>query len=59
MAFRYGGGEALYLSSDLQRCHRDLDAAAQHLFVSDAVYENLGKFALGLPDVVDMTGDVR
>ena len=59
MAFRYGGGEALYLSSDLQRCHRDMDAAAQHLFVSDAVYENLGKFALGLPDAMDMTGDVR
>ena len=59
MAFRYGGGEALYMSGELQRCHRDMDAAAQHLFVSDVVYENLGKFALGLPDVVDMTGDVR
>lgn len=59
LAFRYGGGEALYLSGELQRCHRDMDAAAQHLFVSDLVYENLGKFALGLPDAVDMTGDVR
>ncbi len=59
MAFRYGGGEALYMGGELQRCHRDMDAAAQHIFVSDVVYENLGKFALGLPDVVDMTGDVR
>ena len=59
LAFRYGGGEALYLSSDLQRCHRDIDAAAQHLFVGDSVDENLGKFALGHPDVADVTGDVR
>lgn len=59
MAFKYGGGEALFMNSELQRCHRDMDAAAQHLFVNDTVYENLGKFALGMPDAVDMTGDVR
>ena len=59
LAFRYGGGEALYDSSDLQRCLRDMNAAAQHFFVSDTVYENLGMFVLGLPDAVDLSGDVR
>ena len=33
--FRYGGGEALFQSSVLQRCLRDINAAAQHQMVSE------------------------
>ncbi|PKB82814.1 MAG: hypothetical protein BZY88_03655 [SAR202 cluster bacterium Io17-Chloro-G9] len=53
-AFRYGGGTALYQSHVLQRCLRDINAAAQHNMVSDTAYENHGKFALGLPDADPM-----
>ena len=49
-AFRYGGGSALFTSSVLQQCLRDLNAAAQHQMVSDTAYENHGQFLLGLPD---------
>ena len=49
-AFRYGGGEALFQSSILQQCLRDINAAAQHQMVSDTAYENHGQFLLGLPD---------
>ncbi len=49
-AFRYAGGAALFDSSILQRCLRDINAAAQHQMVSDAAYENHGQFMLGLPD---------
>ena len=53
-AFRYGGGRALYNSSVLQRCMRDLNAAAQHFMVSDSSYENHGQFMLGMPDIDPM-----
>jgi len=52
--FRYSGGTALYVTSVLQRCLRDINAAAQHLMVSDAAYENYGQFLLGLPDADPM-----
>jgi alkylation response protein AidB-like acyl-CoA dehydrogenase len=53
-AFRAGGGSALYESSILPRCLRDINAAAQHLMVSEVTYEHYGKMALGLPDVDPM-----
>jgi indole-3-acetate monooxygenase len=53
-AFRYSGGTALYATSVLQRCLRDINAAAQHLMVSDAAYENYGQCLLGLPDADPM-----
>ena len=53
-AFRYGGGRALYNTSLLQRCLRDLDAAAQHLMVSDSSYENHGQFMLGMSGIDPM-----
>ena len=53
-AFRYGGGRALYNTSVLQRCLRDLDAAAQHLMVSDSSYENHGQFMLGVSGIDPM-----
>ncbi len=49
-AFRFGGGAALFESSALQLCLRDINAGAQHQMVSDAAYENHGQFMLGLPD---------
>lgn len=49
-AFRYGGGAALFTTSILQQCLRDIHAAAQHQMVSDTAYENHGQFLLGLPD---------
>jgi alkylation response protein AidB-like acyl-CoA dehydrogenase len=52
--FRYSGGAALYLTGVLQRCLRDINAAAQHLMVSEAAYENYGQFLLGLPDADPM-----
>lgn len=45
-AFRYGGGEAVYGSNDLQRCWRDLNTAAQHFRVSESSHENHGRFLL-------------
>ncbi|PKB78867.1 MAG: hypothetical protein BZY88_16220 [SAR202 cluster bacterium Io17-Chloro-G9] len=48
-AFRFGGGSAMYTSHVLQKCLRDINAAAQHQMVSDRAYENYGQFALGFP----------
>jgi alkylation response protein AidB-like acyl-CoA dehydrogenase len=48
-AFRYAGGSALYDTSLLQRCLRDLQSGAQHFMVSDSAYEGFGQFLLGLP----------
>ena len=53
-AFRFGGGRALQNSNILQRCLRDINAAAQHLMVNDSTYENHGQFILGLPDADPM-----
>ena len=53
-AFRYGGGEALFATSILQQCLRDINAAAQHQMVSDTAYENHGQFLLGLPEARPM-----
>jgi len=53
-AFRSGGGTALYHTNLLQRCLRDINAAAQHALVSDIAYENHGQFALGLPEATPM-----
>ena len=53
-AFRYAGGRALFLSHALQRCWRDMNAAAQHFVVSDVAYENHGQFLLGVPGAEPM-----
>jgi indole-3-acetate monooxygenase len=50
LAFRYGGGEANYLSSRLQRCLRDVNGAAQHQLVSNDAYEEHAQGLLGLRD---------
>ena len=48
-AFRYAGGRALFRSHALQRCWRDMNAAAQHFVVSDVAYEHHGQFLLNIP----------
>ena len=53
-AFRYGGGGAIYNDRVLQRCMRDINAAAQHFMVNTSAYDNLGQFRLGMPNVNPM-----
>lgn len=42
------GGTALFSSSPLQRCLRDVHAITQHFFVAPASYEMIGKVLLGV-----------
>ena len=53
-AFRYAGGSAIYRSNILQRCLRNINAAAQHFMVSDTALENYGTTLLQIPDVSPM-----
>jgi len=53
-AFRYGAGSAIHLNNILQRCLRDLQVEAAHLFVSDSNYEMYGRCLLGVQDVDPM-----
>ncbi|MSQ05658.1 MAG: hypothetical protein EXR54_04630 [Dehalococcoidia bacterium] len=48
LAYRYGGGEANYLTSILQRCLRDINGAAQHQLVNNDAYEEHAQGLLGL-----------
>jgi alkylation response protein AidB-like acyl-CoA dehydrogenase len=48
LAYRYGGGEANYLTSILQRCMRDINGAAQHQLVNNDAYEEHAQGLLGL-----------
>ncbi len=54
LAFRYGGASSVYSSAVLQRCFRDINAAAQHRVVRKSSHENYGQFLLGLPDANPM-----
>ncbi|HWY24937.1 MAG TPA: hypothetical protein VNX47_08450, partial [Nevskia sp.] len=49
-----GGGSAVFESSPLQRCLRDVHVATQHMMVSESVYELTGRLLLGLPTQVSM-----
>jgi alkylation response protein AidB-like acyl-CoA dehydrogenase len=53
-SYRYAGGSALYRPGVLQRCLRDINAAAQHFMVSSSAYENYGAALLDLPDINPM-----
>lgn len=46
IAFKYGGGGALYLDSKLQKCYRDVAATGQHMMVNMSSYENYANFLL-------------
>ena len=53
-AFRYAGGSAIHRSDILQRCLRNINAAAQHFMVSDTSLENYGAALLGVDGVKPM-----
>ena len=53
-AFRYAGGSAIHRSNILQRCLRNINAAAQHFMVSDTALENYGATLLDLSEVSPM-----
>jgi alkylation response protein AidB-like acyl-CoA dehydrogenase len=46
--YETAGGSAIFTSSPLQRCFRDVHTITQHLFVAPATYEMLGKILLGV-----------
>ena len=43
------GGSAVYASSPLQRRHRDVHVATQHMLVGPATWELAGRITLGVP----------
>lgn len=43
-----GGGTAVYATSPLQRCFRDVHVVTQHLMVAPATYELTGRLLLGV-----------
>ena len=53
-AFRYSGASSIFEKSEMQRCLRDINVAAQHLMVSEVAYELLGQTHLGYTDVAPM-----
>ena len=54
IAFRYAGGSAIHRGNILQRCLRNVNAAAQHFMVSDSALENYGATLLDIPEVKPM-----
>jgi indole-3-acetate monooxygenase len=48
IAYDVGGGTSVYESCPLQRCFRDVHAAAQHVQVQSANFETGGRVMLGL-----------
>ncbi len=49
LCFHAGGGSAVYESSPLQRCFRDVHTALAHILVSDRNAVSYARVALGLP----------
>ncbi len=47
LMYTAGGGEAIYRSSPLQRCFRDVSVATQHAMVAPRTLEALGAISLG------------
>jgi alkylation response protein AidB-like acyl-CoA dehydrogenase len=48
LAYHAAGGSAVFTSSPLQRCFRDVHTATQHLMVQPRVLETAGKVLLGV-----------
>ena len=48
LAYNAGGGTAVYATSPLQRCFRDVHVATQHAMVASATWELAGRILLGL-----------
>jgi alkylation response protein AidB-like acyl-CoA dehydrogenase len=49
LVYHAGGGTAVYASSPLQRCFRDVHVATQHIMVAQPIFEVFGRAVLGLP----------
>jgi alkylation response protein AidB-like acyl-CoA dehydrogenase len=49
LVYHAGGGTAVYSSSPLQRCFRDVHVATQHIMVAQPLFEIYGRSVLGLP----------
>lgn len=48
-AYHGGGGSAIYDTSRLQRCFRDVHVTTQHIMVGEPTFEVAGRGRLGLP----------
>lgn len=47
--YTMAGGTAIYETSQLQRCLRDVHVVSQHIMVAPRLYETLGKHLFGTP----------
>jgi alkylation response protein AidB-like acyl-CoA dehydrogenase len=54
VVFNRPGGGALYETSPLQRCFRDIHAAAQHIALSQETWKRVGKSLLGVEQLTLM-----
>ena len=52
--YTLAGGSAVFASSPLQRCLRDVHVATQHMMVGEATWELSGRLLLGLPTATEM-----
>jgi alkylation response protein AidB-like acyl-CoA dehydrogenase len=48
LLYRLGGSSAIFQSSPLERCWRDIHTAAQHMQVQDGRWETAGRVLMGL-----------
>lgn len=48
LCYKAGGGTAVYATSPLQRCFRDVHTASAHVMVGTRVYETVGRHRFGL-----------
>lgn len=48
LMYRAAGGAAVYKTSPIQRCFRDVNVAAQHAMVAPRTFETVGRMSLGL-----------
>ena len=48
LLYRLAGSSAIFQSSPLERCFRDVHTAAQHLQVQEGRWETAGRVLLGL-----------
>jgi alkylation response protein AidB-like acyl-CoA dehydrogenase len=53
--FRYAGAKSLYVGNVIERCLRDIQAAAQHGIVNDVSHELHGQTMLGLQEVAPIS----
>jgi len=49
IVYEFGGGSALFLSSDLQRRFRDAHAITQHIVTAPSTFDLVGRLLFDLP----------